>query len=103
MTKIKIRSNPYNREISYLTMDEATGQWVNVRETDERSRLGIFLAMQYPTEIDGVSNQDFLRTALAAKNQTRVGLYDFILKCEKCTEELKMNKELIFPKKKMED
>lgn len=26
MTKIKIRSNPYNREISYLTMDEATGQ-----------------------------------------------------------------------------
>lgn len=39
MTKIKIRSNPYNREISYLTMDEATGQWVDVRETDERSRL----------------------------------------------------------------
>lgn len=37
MTKIKIRSNPYNREISYLTMDEATGQWVDVRETDERS------------------------------------------------------------------
>lgn len=41
MTKIKIRSNPYNREISYLTMDEATGQWVDVRETDERSRLSI--------------------------------------------------------------
>ena len=39
MTKIKIRSNPYNREISYLTMDEATGQWVDVRKTDERSRL----------------------------------------------------------------
>jgi Fe-S cluster assembly ATP-binding protein len=28
---------------------------------DERSRLGIFLAMQYPMEIEGVSNQDFLR------------------------------------------
>lgn len=64
-------------------------------KTDERSRLGIFLAMQYPTEIDGVSNQDFLRTAISSKNQTRIGLYDFILKCEKCTEELKMNKELI--------
>jgi Fe-S cluster assembly ATP-binding protein len=64
-------------------------------KTDERSRLGIFLAMQYPTEIEGVSNQDFLRTAMSAKNQARVGLYDFILKCEKCTEELKMNKELI--------
>lgn len=64
-------------------------------KTDERSRLGIFLAMQYPTEIEGVSNQDFLRTAIAAKNQSRIGLYDFILKCEKATEELKMNKELI--------
>jgi len=64
-------------------------------KTDERSRLGIFLAMQYPTEIDGVSNQDFLRTAISSKNQSRIGLYDFILKCEKCTEELKMNKELI--------
>lgn len=63
--------------------------------TDERSRLGIFLAMQYPTEIDGVSNQDFLRTAISAKNQARIGLYDFIIKCEKCTEDLKMNKELI--------
>lgn len=27
--------------------------------TDVRSRMGIFLAMQYPLEIDGVSNQDF--------------------------------------------
>ena len=62
---------------------------------DERSRLGIFLAMQNPTEIEGVSNQDFLRTAISAKNQERIGLYEFIIKCEKCTEELKMNKDLI--------
>ena len=39
MTKIKIKSNPYNREIAYLTLDEATGEWVDVRMTDERSRL----------------------------------------------------------------
>ena len=64
-------------------------------KTDERSRLGIFLAMQNPTEIEGVSNQDFLRTAISAKNQERIGLYEFIIKCEKCTEELKMNKDLI--------
>lgn len=46
MTKIKIRSNPYNREISYLTMDEATGQWVDVRETDERRIMQNF-AIKY--------------------------------------------------------
>jgi len=64
-------------------------------KTDERARLGIFLAMQYPTEIPGVSNQDFLRTAISQTEEKRIGLYDFILKCEKASEELKMNKNLI--------
>jgi len=63
--------------------------------TDERAKKGIFLAMQYPMEIDGVSNQDFLRTAISSINNKRIGLYDFILKCEKGAEELSMNKELI--------
>lgn len=63
--------------------------------TDERAKKGIFLAMQYPMEIEGVSNQDFLRTAISAINNKRIGLYDFILKCEKGAEELSMNKELI--------
>ena len=64
-------------------------------KTDERARLGIFLAMQYPTEIPGVSNQDFLRTALSQKEEKRIGLYDFILKCESAVNELEMNKNLI--------
>lgn len=64
-------------------------------KTDQRARLGIFLAMQYPTEILGISNQDFLRTALSQKEDKRIGLYDFILKCEKATQELEMNKNLI--------
>ena len=63
--------------------------------TDVRSRKGIFLVMQYPMEIEGVSNQDFLRTAISAISNKRVGLYDFILKCEKGSDELSMNKELI--------
>lgn len=62
---------------------------------DERAKKGIFLAMQYPMEIEGVSNQDFLRTAMSSINSKRIGLYDFILKCEKGSEELSMNKELI--------
>ena len=64
-------------------------------KTDERARLGIFLAMQYPTEIPGISNQDFLRTALSQVEEKRIGLYDFILKCEKAISELEMNKNLI--------
>lgn len=39
MTQIKIKSNPYNREISYQTLDGETGNWVDVKQSDERSRL----------------------------------------------------------------
>ena len=57
--------------------------------------MGIFLAMQNPLEIDGVSNQDFLRTAMSNRDGKKVGLYDFILKCESALDELKMDKSLI--------
>jgi len=70
-------------------------QLLNDMPVNERSKLGIFLAMQSPLEIDGVSNQDFLRTAMSNHAERPVGLYDFILKCENAVEELKMNKELI--------
>lgn len=63
--------------------------------TDEIARKGIFLVMQSPMEIEGISNQDFLRTAMSQKNNDRVGLYQFIKECEKATEELKMNSDLI--------
>ena len=62
---------------------------------DERSRKGIFLAMQNPMEIDGVSNQDFLRTAISQKKKERIGLYQFIKECESGLDDLKMNKDLI--------
>ena len=62
---------------------------------DERAKKGIFLAMQYPLEIEGVSNQDFLRTAMSSMQNKRIGLYDFIVKCEKGSDELKMHKDLI--------
>ena len=62
---------------------------------DERAKKGIFLAMQYPMEIEGVSNQDFLRTAMSSVQNKRVGLYDFIVKCEKGSDELEMHKDLI--------
>ena len=71
------------------------GEDITKMSTDLRSRLGIFLAMQYPMEIDGVSNQDFLRTAMSSHSEKNVGLYDFIMQCEKALDELKMDKNLI--------
>ena len=71
------------------------GEDISKKTVDERSRMGIFLAMQNPLEIDGVSNQDFLRTAMSSHLGKRVGLYDFIKQCETAADSLKMDKNLI--------
>src|SRR5512140_3493302 len=45
------------------------GQNVLELEPDERARLGIFLAFQYPVAIPGVTVANFLRTALNARRR----------------------------------
>src|SRR3569833_2559180 len=42
------------------------GESVLEMTVDERARAGVFLAMQYPVEVPGVSVSDFLRTAVTA-------------------------------------
>ena len=46
---------------------EADGVDILAMDVDERSRSGIFLAFQYPMEISGVSNANFIRAALNAR------------------------------------
>jgi Fe-S cluster assembly ATP-binding protein len=45
------------------------GQDILALKADERSRLGLFLAFQYPVAIPGVSLANFLRTALNARRK----------------------------------
>lgn len=45
------------------------GQNILELETDERSRLGLFLAFQYPVAIPGVSVANFLRSAINARRR----------------------------------
>ncbi|HSK22741.1 MAG TPA: Fe-S cluster assembly ATPase SufC [Egicoccus sp.] len=45
---------------------------------DERARLGVFLAMQYPVEVPGVSLTNFLRTALNATSGQEVPIREFM-------------------------
>lgn len=47
------------------------------QEPDERSRNGVFLAFQYPSEIPGVSIQNFLRTALNARREKDIPVLEF--------------------------
>ncbi|HEY8484050.1 MAG TPA: Fe-S cluster assembly ATPase SufC [Longimicrobiales bacterium] len=54
------------------------GQNLLELEPDERARLGLFLAFQYPVEIPGVSVANLLRTAVQAKNPDKeLDIFEF--------------------------
>ena len=61
------------REGYEVTGGSATldGQDLLAMEPEERAAAGLFLAFQYPVELPGVGNANFLRTALNALRRTR--------------------------------
>lgn len=72
------------------------GKNVLEMEVDERAQAGLFLAMQYPSEISGVTNADFLRSALNAKRGegNEINLMQFIKKLDKNMEFLEMDLDM---------
>ncbi|USR92358.1 Fe-S cluster assembly ATPase SufC [Phormidium yuhuli AB48] len=68
-------------------------------EADERATAGVFLAFQYPIEIPGVSNLDFLRVAYnshrKAKGLEEVDTFDFEDLVEEKLEIVKMRAEFL--------
>ena len=63
---------------------------------DERARKGLFLAMQYPAEIQGVTNAEFLRAAINARraDDDQISVMDFIKKLDKNLALLDMSQKM---------
>ncbi len=64
LSKILCGHEDYEVTGGSITMD---GENLLDMDVDARSRAGLFLAFQYPMEIPGVSNANFLRAALQAR------------------------------------
>ena len=64
-------------------------------EVNERAKRGIFLSMQDPTVIDGVSNSEFLRTARGELTGEKVNLYTFIKDIEKAMKDIKLDSNML--------
>jgi Fe-S cluster assembly ATP-binding protein len=67
------------------------GENVLDMSVDERARAGLFLAMQYPVEIPGVSVSNFLRTAKTAVDGKAPSLRSWIQDVRVAMENLKMD------------
>ena len=76
-----------------ITLD---GEDVLEMEVDERARAGIFLGMQYPSEVTGVTNADFLRSSMNAKRGegNEIPLMGFIRELDAKMETLEMDEDM---------
>lgn len=63
---------------------------------DERARKGLFLAMQYPAEIQGVTNAEFLRAAVNARRpkDDQISVMDFLKELDKNLDILDMSEAM---------
>ena len=71
------------------------GKVINDMPVNERAKLGIFLGMQMPLAIEGVTNADFLRSALRAKEGDNFKLLSFIREVDLLTKKLHMDSDMI--------
>ena len=71
------------------------GEDINSLEVNERAKKGIFLCMQDPTVIDGVSNSEFLRTAKGEITGEKVNLYSFIKDMDKSMKDVNLESSML--------
>lgn len=63
-------------------------QDISSLEVDQRSKLGLFLGMQYPSEVPGVNNVDFLKASLNAHREKPISLFEFYKVLNKAYDEV---------------
>ncbi len=74
-----------------ITLDD---QNVLEMDVDQRAKAGLFLGMQYPQEVTGVTNSDFLKAAINSRRAKPVGLFAFIKEMEGAIAKLEMKSDL---------
>lgn len=72
------------------------GENVLEMEVDERARAGLFLAVQYPSEIPGITNAEFMRAAINSKRDEddKISVMDFLDKLDEKMALLDMPEEM---------
>ena len=67
------------------------GENILEMEVDERARAGLFLAMQYPVEVPGVSSSNFMRSAVTAVRGEAPKLREWVQELNQARDDLKID------------
>ena len=87
-----IMGNPkYKVTQGSITLD---GEDVLAMKVDERARKGVFLAMQYPSEVPGVVNADFLKAAINARRENPIKLFEFYRSLESASKKMHISMDM---------
>lgn len=73
---------------------EFDGENVLDMEVNERAKTGLFLGMQYPQEVSGVTISDFMKAALNARRDSAIPIFTFIRQLDKAIGALQMKSDL---------
>ena len=75
------------------------GEELKDLKVEERAHLGLFMAFQYPVEIPGVSNMEFMKAALdaqaAARDEEPLSAIEFMKAARKIAKELDLNPDFL--------
>ena len=71
------------------------GESIKDLEVNERAKKGIFLAMQDPTVIEGVTNSEFLKTAKRELTGKNINYFEFIKGIDEALEDLEFDSNMI--------
>ncbi len=92
LTKVIMGDPTYRVEKGTILFD---GEDITKLSVDERAHLGLFLGMQSPIAIEGVSNADFLRTVVSSKEGKNFKLFPFIKELDQVIDQLEMDHDMI--------
>lgn len=72
------------------------GESLKDLKVNERAKRGIFLAMQDPTVVDGVTNSEFLKTASREITGENIDYFKFLDEVNKSREDLEFDKDMLY-------
>ena len=71
------------------------GQDITELSTDKRVKLGLFLAMQYPVEIEGINNFELIKTSMSKISGKPINTLASYTKAIKLLKELRLDEEFL--------
>ena len=92
LSKVILGSKNYEVKSGDIKLDKKS---IVGLPTDEIARRGVFVSFQNPISIEGVQNSEFLKTAINARRENAIGLFEFVKIIKEKAKELDFPEEMI--------